>query len=721
MYCRNCGKEIKEGAKFCTGCGSPVNGTDTTAVFSSEQGDMEKQPASKFKWYVPVVSVAAVIIAVAVVGGIWFFMSSLEKRDAQKTGDLLAEDIKTKDSETAGSKQKDPETDDSQTKGSEPEHSEPKASEPEEITKPATEDTQKPEPEKSVNGIALLSADTLEGLLQQKIIALNSLYYREAIINVYTDNYTPGTRDLSATWDDTVFYCLEGYQTTAGYVDKNSCALIKKEMRNAQTGNIVQYDIYVNPSNGIFNKIVSIEYLEDGLEITEYYYDNFEKVNFIFQYNTDNYISTSAASDKEGERYFFKNDCMVTWRNISEHGTLNFVVGREEAERMKHQFSQNTMWYYNDLTEEQAAGVNTQERKMLNAAYNTYNKVRSSEGIAHIQGYVYDGKGNGLGGAFVNLYASDFSTKIYSVETDASGMYMIYLPNQEYEYNVSVQKNGMGTADIYQIAMNSEQIGVYQDSTFLFDESNESANVKLVLGDAYHYAADGNGMVRLSDAVVSFRQGINNRTGSFLWQGVADNNGNLLVNLKPGVYTVEVDAANYETMFYTVVANPLENVSTYEFYATEKLNDGEYAVVLTWGEYPYDLDSHLFTTAGTQTEHIWYGGPNDAFNNFLDVDDTTSYGPETVTISRFSASSYYKYCVVDYTNCVSENYNSKQMSNSMACVKVYSSEGLIATYYVPSEKKGVIWEVFEIRNGHITPIQRYYNNVEDKTWWHRNK
>jgi hypothetical protein len=103
------------------------------------------------------------------------------------------------------------------------------------------------------------------------------------------------------------------------------------------------------------------------------------------------------------------------------------------------------------------------------------------------------------------------------------------------------------------------------------------------------------------------------------------------------------------------------------------------------------------------------------------VDDTTSYGPETVTIQKFDANSYYKYCVVDYTNCSSENYKSTEMSESMACVKVYSSDGLLASYSVPTGQKGVVWEVFEIRNGQISPIQRYYSNVENKTWWHSDK
>jgi len=263
-------------------------------------------------------------------------------------------------------------------------------------------------------------------------------------------------------------------------------------------------------------------------------------------------------------------------------------------------------------------------------------------------------------------------------------------------------------------------IGAYQDSVYLFDPSVEKAPLQLTLGDAFTYAADGNGMIPLGGAAVYFREGIHNRYGEIVLEAAADRAGFLRVELRPGVYTMEVKASGYETMYYIVVVHPA-GASAYEFYATPTLNENEYAVVLTWGSYPYDLDSHLFTTAGTGTGHIWFGGRTDTFNNYLDVDDTDSYGPETVTILNFDPSKYYKYCVVDFTNCSSGNFHSLDMSYSLACVNVYSSEGLAATYNVPTGQEGVIWEVFEIRNGRITPIQRYYSNAEDKTWWHSDK
>jgi hypothetical protein len=52
---------------------------------------------------------------------------------------------------------------------------------------------------------------------------------------------------------------------------------------------------------------------------------------------------------------------------------------------------------------------------------------------------------------------------------------------------------------------------------------------------------------------------------------------------------------------------------------------------------------------------------------------------------------------------------------------VYGRDGLIQTFNVPVNKKGVIWEVFEIRDGTVIPNQRYYDSIGNKTWWQSNK
>ena len=154
------------------------------------------------------------------------------------------------------------------------------------------------------------------------------------------------------------------------------------------------------------------------------------------------------------------------------------------------------------------------------------------------------------------------------------------------------------------------------------------------------------------------------------------------------------------------------------------LGTDEIRIVLTWGGFPQDLDAHLFTpyshSSGDTTYHIWYGNMADANENTLDVDDTNAFGPETMTI-HYLEDGLYKYYVADFTNCNQSNLYSYDMSLSEAKVVVYSEKGLVQTFYVPSSRPGVIWEVFEIRNKKIIPIQRYYDHIEDKTWWNNEK
>ncbi|NLX64890.1 MAG: hypothetical protein GX022_09000 [Clostridiaceae bacterium] len=100
----------------------------------------------------------------------------------------------------------------------------------------------------------------------------------------------------------------------------------------------------------------------------------------------------------------------------------------------------------------------------------------------------------------------------------------------------------------------------------------------------------------------------------------------------------------------------------------------------------------------------------------LDTDDTTSFGPETVYVNDFaSLEDGFYYCVHDYTN--RDASISFALSNSGATVQLYLGAMLIATYYVPSEQEGTVWNVFHIsRDGIVTPIntmsyESYPSNV----------
>lgn len=69
---------------------------------------------------------------------------------------------------------------------------------------------------------------------------------------------------------------------------------------------------------------------------------------------------------------------------------------------------------------------------------------------------------------------------------------------------------------------------------------------------------------------------------------------------------------------------------------------------LTWGERPSDLDSYLFTPSGTRVYYSSRGSLTSAPFANLDVDDTSSFGPEVVTISRLMVGTY-KYMVNNFS------------------------------------------------------------------------
>lgn len=114
-------------------------------------------------------------------------------------------------------------------------------------------------------------------------------------------------------------------------------------------------------------------------------------------------------------------------------------------------------------------------------------------------------------------------------------------------------------------------------------------------------------------------------------------------------------------------------------------------IVLNWGAKPEDLDSHIVYPGN----HIYFSSMAGT-DAQLDVDDTTSYGPETITLERKHDGERYVYAVHDYTN---RETPGSFLSKSSAKVFVYVGQTLIRTYYVPTNQVGNLWTVFAITEG----------------------
>ncbi|MBN3194524.1 YfaP family protein [Pectobacterium versatile] len=145
-----------------------------------------------------------------------------------------------------------------------------------------------------------------------------------------------------------------------------------------------------------------------------------------------------------------------------------------------------------------------------------------------------------------------------------------------------------------------------------------------------------------------------------------------------------------------VVKCPCDGM-TYAISPVMKSLDGM-RIVLTWGEKPDDLDSHLIYPGN----HIYFSHKNGRDAN-LDVDDTDSFGPETITIDKKRLGESYIYAVHDYSN--SEKANSSALSASRAKVFVYVGSSQVRSYSVPLNKTGNIWTVFRLNpNGDFEDI-----------------
>ena len=99
------------------------------------------------------------------------------------------------------------------------------------------------------------------------------------------------------------------------------------------------------------------------------------------------------------------------------------------------------------------------------------------------------------------------------------------------------------------------------------------------------------------------------------------------------------------------------------------------SVVLTWGAQPSDLDSHLVGPNGSGGRfHCYYANRTPVPFVTLDVDDTSAFGPETITVAQVSGAfvaGTYNYYVHNYSG-------SPAFNTSNAVVTVFAGGAQVA-------------------------------------------
>lgn len=176
--------------------------------------------------------------------------------------------------------------------------------------------------------------------------------------------------------------------------------------------------------------------------------------------------------------------------------------------------------------------------------------------------------------------------------------------------------------------------------------------------------------------------------------------------LPPGPVSVYVSVSGYTPAVRTVqlactAPTPVAMALSPSTAGAGAIAAGQFRVILNWGENPYDLDSHLTgPDIGIDRWHVYYSNQSAGGICALDVDDTSSFGPETVTCPATTASAgtvalrpgVYRYSVHHYGG-------SSTIGTSGANVRLELGNGAVYTYTPPALVwRGVddVWTVFEL-------------------------
>ena len=530
-------------------------------------------------------------------------------------------------------------------------------------------------------------------------------------IDIYKKNKKPNARNYKADWNAGIFYTLEDINTKSskdGQLKKYK--LVRKELINKKNGNRIEYEVYKHPNTGKMHKITSIEHRKNDLEITDYYYDDKGKPNFVYQRKDSIYTPVYASFEFTGDRYFFNNDSLIKWRFVKKANDVEEISLKTDKNRKDvKQYS------YLDINKKKQKAYDKKEVRMLNAAYNTYHAMLKKSKKSIVKGYIVDAKRNPVANATVEFVHSD--KVIGTVKTNANGYYTTGILPVKDGYTIRVSADGYQTTEGAKAVIDKSGTVIRIDviSLVAVSEASHKVSINVYDGETVKYVKKKAVKTALSGAEVIARKGLNNKTGEQVTTGTTDADGNLVIELVSGVYTLEIRLNGYVVGYKTVVVDEDKNVSVA---LAKPVTDKQMKVVLSW-EGEQDLDSYLFTPYRAKKGNMAYIGGSakkDKHGNRLYLDGKNGNNVEIINIANIK-NGYYKYYVSDYTNSIQKNYAAKDMAGLNIRVEVYDKNGLVAVYIIPYNPNGVIWEVFEIKNGKVVPLQNTYKNVKGKKWW----
>lgn len=265
-------------------------------------------------------------------------------------------------------------------------------------------------------------------------------------------------------------------------------------------------------------------------------------------------------------------------------------------------------------------------------------------------------------------------------------------------------------AGIYSVAAMADR---YQPATLsgarvVATETTTAASIPLV--PASDQPGTISGVVRnarnaqaMPGVPVELRTGVGSLSGATAGATLTGQNGSYrFANLAAGTYSVSAAMQGFVNGSLTGISVGGRERGDQDVLLSPEGSQNEIRIVLSWGSDPADLDSHLYgpTESGSRFK-ITFNSRGSLENGplaALDVDDRSSYGPETVTIVQ-QRPGVYRYAVHHYGGAAN-------LSTSGAVVQVYRGSTLLERFEPPNgaNGKGDVWVVFELDGTTLRPV-----------------
>jgi len=489
--------------------------------------------------------------------------------------------------------------------------------------------------------------------------------------------FEPSKRDKNLTWNDNVFSRIENTeQPQESLVNTYN---YKRVYGYLLDGTKVIFEIYSNPETEMIEKIKTVSNGGDGVEVITYYY-NLGNINYITHYAKGIDTPVDISSGAIESRYYFAQDEMVKYVYCTNNEATEYIVSDIDT------YSEGTVENYNFL-----------EEKMINYAYINYNVAKVLPESVLVSGYILDEFNQPLKNATISLQKATDNEVIAETTSNDDGLYSVEIDTvNDSDLVMNVTDFSLCDVKIYHIKAVSGTGEVYPETVYMSYEGNvQQYNLQILVRDASDMSK------ALPYAEFKVRNGLNNTDGEVFYNGSLNEAGAIIVPVRAGCYTAEVTLGGYENAIFNLVVK--QDHQAILGYAVPDLTDDTIATILSWDTTPLDLDARIISSSAKKIMKS-------------PIDSIGSTTPEVIYIEN-AGTDEYEYFVSDYTAATAGDPLAYNMSSSNANVAVYNSEGFVTDICVPSGHGGIVWDVMKIRDKKIIPVNQYYYNLEENSYW----